>query len=92
MFNEEDILKIADLAHVSLRRGEMKSLKKDLSKILNYVEKLKEVDTSEVDFESISPIKNRIRKDEVVDFKKSKKEKMVGIEKNEDGYFEVGRI
>lgn len=44
-----DIKHIASLARIKINEKEEKSLKKDLSSILEYIDKLNEVDTTEVE-------------------------------------------
>ncbi len=46
--NAETVLELADLARLSLSAEEVKSMRRDLEAILDYVEKLSEIDTSEV--------------------------------------------
>ncbi len=48
MLSKDDIKKLAQLARIHLTEKEEKELEKDLSSILGYVEKLKEVDISGV--------------------------------------------
>lgn len=48
MISQDDIKKLAQLARIHLSEKEEKSLEKDLQNILAYVEKLKEVDISNV--------------------------------------------
>lgn len=48
MISKDDIKKLAQLARIHLSEKEEKSLEKDLRSILGYVEKLKEVDISNV--------------------------------------------
>ncbi len=61
-----DIEKIAELARLNLKPEEKKKLEKDLESILAYVEKLKTLDTSQVEPTShVLNIENVFRKDEV---------------------------
>ncbi len=92
MFKKETIEKIADLARVEMDEKTKDKMKDDLSKVLNYVDKLKEVDVSGVDFKSISPIFNRVREDRVEDVDEVTKEKMRAMGKNKDSYFRVESI
>ncbi len=46
--NAETVIELADLARLSLSVEEVKSMRRDLEAILNYVEKLSEVDTSDI--------------------------------------------
>lgn len=44
MIEEKDIKKLANLAKIELSQGEIKNYKKNIQEILDYFEKLKEVD------------------------------------------------
>jgi len=50
MISKEEIKNIAKLARIKLRTQEVLKFQKELSLILDYIEQLKEVDTSEIDF------------------------------------------
>lgn len=59
-----DIDKVAELARISLEPGERDRLKKDLENILRYVEKLGQLDTSQVEPTShVLNIENVFRED-----------------------------
>ncbi len=65
MITREEIQHIAKLARLGLSEKEIAKYQKDLSSILNYVEKLKEVDISEIKPTSHSlRIENVMRIDE----------------------------
>ncbi|OGZ23935.1 MAG: asparaginyl/glutamyl-tRNA amidotransferase subunit C [Candidatus Nealsonbacteria bacterium RIFCSPLOWO2_01_FULL_41_9] len=71
MLAKEEIKHIAKLARLGLTEKEIERFQKELSKILDYVEKLKEVDVSSVEPTSHSVLlKNVTRKDEVFKFSK----------------------
>lgn len=46
---KELVLHIAELAHLKLRDDEVEKFQKELNQILDYVDKLNEIDTSEVE-------------------------------------------
>ena len=48
MLIDKEVKHIANLARIKISEKEEKGLKKDLSSILEYIEKLNEVDTTEV--------------------------------------------
>lgn len=65
-FKKEDFENLEKLARIKCTEEEKKSLLKDLQKILSYMEKLKEVDTTDVppcNF-VLKDLKNVYRKDE----------------------------
>ena len=49
--SKKEVEKIAELARIELTGAEVKKLSSELSQILDYFEKLKEVDTSSVDLD-----------------------------------------
>ena len=65
VINDDILNKIAELASLKIEDSEREQLKNDMTAVLDWVEKLNEIDTS-----SIEPIthmteeKNRVRKDE----------------------------
>ncbi len=65
MISKDDIKKLAELARIHLTASEEEKLEKDLSNILGYVEKLKEVDISNVpEMTHATEAKNVFRTDE----------------------------
>ena len=66
MISKDDIKKLAELARIHLTAGEEEKLEKDLSNILGYVEKLKEVDILNVpEMTHAVDMKNVFRNDDV---------------------------
>lgn len=98
MITKHKVQYIAKLARLSLSEKEIKKHQKEFSKILNYIEKLKEVDISKS--ESISypiEVKNMMRKDEAKKFaqyqtESSSAELMELALETKDGYFKVPSI
>jgi len=71
MLSKEEVKHIAKLARLGLTDAEIEKFQKELSAILDYVEKLKEVDISGVEPTSHSVlVENIMRKDEVLKFNK----------------------
>lgn len=61
-----DIEYVAKLARVSLKEEEKEKLARQLSSILAYVEKLKELDTDKIEpMTHVLPLKNVFRRDEL---------------------------
>ena len=60
-----DVSHVAKLANLPLKPGEEKKFEKQLSEILSYVEKLKEVDTKNVEITSqVTGLENVTREDQ----------------------------
>jgi aspartyl-tRNA(Asn)/glutamyl-tRNA(Gln) amidotransferase subunit C len=90
--DEATVRRIARLARIKITEEEAKSLVKELSGILNWVEQLGEVDASAVEpMTRVVPIELKKRKDAVTDGGKAQ-----DILKNapmaEDGFFVVPKI
>ncbi|MGM0444763.1 MAG: Asp-tRNA(Asn)/Glu-tRNA(Gln) amidotransferase subunit GatC [Bacillota bacterium] len=68
MINEKEVKYIADLASLKLSDDEVKTFSKQLSDILDYVEKLDELDTEGIVPTAYTvPVKNVLREDKVED-------------------------
>ena len=63
---KKDVEYVAELARLSFNEDEKESLASDLNQILNYVEKLQELDTEKEDI-IVNPyyIENKFREDEI---------------------------
>ena len=80
MISEQDVKHIAKLARLGLTQNEIRKFQKELSSILNYIEKLKEVDISKAEPTSHPiEVKNVMRKDEVNEKLKKEKEKLMEL-------------
>jgi len=72
MITKDEVQHIAKLARIGLKKGEIKKFQKELSLILDYIEKLKKVDIAQADF--FSPVaidSEKLRKDEETKEKKA---------------------
>lgn len=49
IISREDVLKVAELAHLELTEAEVETLQQQLDSILTYFDKLKELNTSQVE-------------------------------------------
>jgi aspartyl-tRNA(Asn)/glutamyl-tRNA(Gln) amidotransferase subunit C len=92
--DKKDVEHIATLARLSLSKKEIEQYQKELSQILEYVEKLNEVDVSNVEptFHPLG-IKNIMRKDEECKKDKNEIKKLLSLmPKMKEGYLEVEKI
>ncbi len=89
---EMDIEKVARLARIELSEEEREAFRRQLGKVLEYMEQLNRVDTSEVEPTShTTPVFNVFREDEIRI--SSSQEEVLGIApEEEDGHFRVPRI
>lgn len=66
LINEEEVRYIADLASLKLSKKEVEMFSKQLSDIVDYVEKLDELDTKDIVPTAYTiPVKNVFREDKV---------------------------
>lgn len=92
--NSEQVEHIAKLARIELKEKEKEKFTNDLSSILDYVDKLNQVDTSNIEsISQITGLENILREDEV------KKDKLAVADKilkeapvKKDNYFKVPKI
>lgn len=65
MLNRDDILRVASLAKLSLSEKEVELYKVQLSEVLNYINKLGEVNTGGIEptYHSIQTVKNKFQSD-----------------------------
>ena len=95
MISKDEVQHIAKLARLGLAEKEVEKFQKELSSILDYFEKLKEVDVSGVEPTSHSlPVENVMRKDrETEKLKNRKTEKLLELApETKDGYLKVKSI
>jgi len=94
MITREEVQHIAKLARLGLTESEIEKFQKDLSAILDYFEKLKEVDISGVEPTSHSVlVENLARKDEPKEEKLETRKKIIEeFPESKDGYVKVKSI
>ncbi|MFA6110753.1 MAG: Asp-tRNA(Asn)/Glu-tRNA(Gln) amidotransferase subunit GatC [Candidatus Latescibacterota bacterium] len=88
----EDVRGVARLARLAFSAAEEERLVGELNRILRYMERLNELDTSEVEPTSyVVPMAADLRADDPVPFP-SPQRLVEGAPRHEDGYFRVPRI
>ena len=92
MLSKKEVEHVAQLARLGLSEKEIEKMKKDLSLILDYIEKLKEVDISGVDFYvSSAGLKNIMRQDKAE--RKGYGAKLIKLApKKEKGYLRTKQV
>ena len=87
-----DILKIAKLANLKLKGDEEKVLEEQLTGILKYIEKLKEINTDNVDETSqVTNLENEGREDLAIT-SLEQESALSNANKKHEGFFEVEAI
>lgn len=90
--SKEEILKVAKLAKLEFSEEELKTFDKDLNKILDYIEQLKEVDTSGVGtLDSIHPTDNVLREDKNIP-SLTKEQSLQNAPEQQNGFFKVPKV
>ena len=88
----EEVEYVAALARLELPPSELELLTEQLGRILEYIDKLNELDTTDVEPTShVLPIRNVVRPDEVGEPMDRDKALALSPEDHE-GYFEVPRV
>lgn len=83
-----DVKKVAKLANLPLSPDEEEKYSVQLSKILEYIDKLNEVDTENVEpTYNVSGLSNVMRKDEVGDCEITQNEALQNAPQKKDGMF-----
>lgn len=94
MISKEEVQHIAKLARLGLAPKEIEKLEKELSKILDYMAKLKEVDISKVEvMRHAIPIENVMREDQPKAEKSEVRKKLLeAAPAKKEGYVKVKSI
>src|SRR4030042_4774470 len=92
--NSEQVEHIAQLARIELTEKEKEKFTEELSSILDYFEKLNQVDTSAIEpISQITGLKNETREDEVKKGRTEISDKLVeAAPAKKDNYFKVPKI
>lgn len=91
---KEDILHIAKLGNLTLNEKEIEAFKKQLSSVIDYIDKLREVDTKNVEPSSqITGLTDVLREDKVDDKRTLTSEQALANTKSKEGpFFKVKAI
>ncbi len=93
MSGKIDIDKIAQLARLKLTDAESDRLGGHLEQIIDYIDQLNQLDTSNVEPTShVLPIHNVFREDKAVEFSDDDVDYLAGSPANNQGHYEVPKI
>jgi len=82
----EEIEHLARLSRVGLKKDEVEKYQKELSQILEYIEKLAELDVSKVEpLTNVTGQTNNFREDEIMEAKPSREELLSNVPDRDDG-------
>jgi aspartyl-tRNA(Asn)/glutamyl-tRNA(Gln) amidotransferase subunit C len=91
--SRDDVLKLAKLARLDLSESEIEEYKTELSSILDYVDKLKNVDVNGLEpTNQVSGLKNIMRKDVVKDYGYDPLELLKNVPNVEENQLKVKRM
>lgn len=89
----QDVLKLADLSHISLSEKEMRDFAVELTEILDYVEQLQSVDTDGLTpTAQVTGLTNVMRKDELIDYGTTQADLLKNAPMREANYIKVKRV
>lgn len=89
----QDILQLARLSKLRLSDEEVNLFGSELEAILNYVEQLSNVDTSELEpTVQVTNLQNVMREDEVADYQATPEQLLKNVPQTKDNYIKVKRI
>ena len=92
MIDEKEVRRIEELAELNLSGSERKEMKEDLNEILDYFEKLDELNTEEVEpLMHILNLKNVLR-DDLPEEPVGKEEALKNAPERRGGFFEVPAV
>ncbi len=90
--SKKDVEYLAGLAKLKLSEKEKSKFKKELDKIIKYIDQLKEVDTENIPPTShVIAMENVLREDRVLP-SLSQDEALANAPEKEDGYFKVPKV
>lgn len=94
MIGEKEVERIGGLARLELSRGEKNKLAKELDSIFEYIKKLNEVDTANIEpTAQVTGLKDVFRKDEASKPDADEVKRLVGaLPSRKDGYLKVKAI
>jgi aspartyl-tRNA(Asn)/glutamyl-tRNA(Gln) amidotransferase subunit C len=91
--SRDDVLKLAQLARISLSDDEVDEFSEELSAILGYVEQLDSVDTEGLKpTNQVTGLTNVMRDDEVVDYGYQPADLLENVPQVQDGQLKVKRM
>jgi aspartyl-tRNA(Asn)/glutamyl-tRNA(Gln) amidotransferase subunit C len=93
MISKKEVQRVAQLARLSLTEKEIDKYQKELSLVLDYIEKLKKRDFAALNQQNQEKIKNVFRKDELNEEDKADKKDLLSLApKTKDNYLKVKTI
>lgn len=91
--SRDDVLKLASLSKLQLGEDEIDNMVKEISEIMNYVEKINTVEANELEpTDQVTGLKNVTRPDEIINYDASTKQLLKNAPATEKNQIKVKRI
>ena len=91
-FDKNSLLKLGKLSKIKIDDDKLSSLSKDLGSILNFIDRLKSIDTEEVDPTSNSLNQSLVMRDDIALDKNSANEILENAPEKELDFFSVPKV
>jgi len=88
----DDVRHIAELARIALEDDEIEQFKSDLAEILEYVDKLEELDTEDVEPTTHAVLDEMVRREDDVEEGLTREQVLQNAPDEEDGQFRVPKV
>ena len=89
----DDVLKLAQLCHLSLTESEVESFSKELGQIIQYVDQLKDADVAGLEpTDQVTGLVNVMRDDQILDYEASPSQLIKNTPANQDNQIKVKRV
>ncbi len=91
--SKDEVRRLAQLSSISLSDDQITQLQEDLGAILNYVEQLQKIDTSNVEpTYQVTGLENVEREDEIIDYGLSRDDLLAGAPDKQDSQIKVPKV
>jgi aspartyl-tRNA(Asn)/glutamyl-tRNA(Gln) amidotransferase subunit C len=90
--SEETILHIAKLARLEFRGEELESIRKDMEKIIGFMDNLSAIDTSHVEPLIFMSDERNVLRDDIASTTVSKDEALMNAPKKDSDYFRIPKV
>lgn len=91
--SRDDVHKLAQLVRINLSEEETESFAQEITKILDYVEQLNDVDVKGLKpTNQVTGLSNVWREDELIDYGYTQEDLLKGVPQVTDRYIKVGRM
>jgi aspartyl-tRNA(Asn)/glutamyl-tRNA(Gln) amidotransferase subunit C len=90
--SEDTILHIAKLARLEFRGEELESIRKDMEKIIGFMDNLSAIDTSHVEPLIFMSDERNVLRDDIASTTVSKDEALMNAPKKDSDYFRIPKV